>query len=235
MGEEHMRLQMVQSLGAMPDPSLHWNMRLAQALQQQQALLGFNLSQRSMTALGGNAKTGGRSRGNTASTTCSFESGGRSRFQTGCSFDEEEFKTGSVTRTTVMMRNIPNDYTRKQLLDLIDKKGFEQCYDLVYIPVDFKRGFGLGYAFINFVSTEKAERFMQHFNGFSKWSRKSSKICEVSWSGAEQGLEDNIRRYRNNPAMHPSVPDDFKPALFNNGKRIPFPPPTRNIKAPDVV
>merc|ERR1712151_77700 len=49
--EEHMRLHMVQSLGAMPDPSLHWNMRLAEALQQQQAVLGFNLSQRSITAL----------------------------------------------------------------------------------------------------------------------------------------------------------------------------------------
>merc|ERR1712187_1005596 len=113
------------------------------------------------TALGGSVKTGGRSRGNTASTTCSFESGSRSRFQTGCSFDEGEFKTGV----------------------------------------------GLGYGFINFVSTEEAERFMQHFNGFSKWSIKSSKICEVSWSDALQGLEENVERYRNLHVMHPSVPD----------------------------
>lgn len=233
--EEHMRLQMVGSLGAIPDPSFHWNMRLAQALQQQQALLGFNLSQCSMTALEGSVKTGGRSRGNTASTTCSFESGGRSRFQTGCSFDEGEFKTGSVARTTVMMRNIPNDYTRKQLLDLIDKQGFATCYDLAYIPVDFKKWVGLGYGFINFVSTEEAERFMQHFNGFSKWSIRSSKRCEVSWSDALQGLEENVERYRNLHVMHPSVPDDFKPALFNNGKRIPFPLPTRKIRAPDAV
>merc|ERR1719378_215127 len=183
-----------------------------------------------MTGLGGSIKIGGRGRADTASTTCSFESGGRSRFQTGCSFDEGEFEGGNIARTTVMMRNIPNDYNRKQLLDLIDKRGFGQCYDLVYLPVDFKKWVGLGYAFINFVSTAEAELFMQHFNGFSKWSIKTSKVCEVSWSDSLQGLEENIERYRNLQVMHESVPDDFKAALFNNGKRIPFPSPTRKIK-----
>merc|ERR1711988_1545769 len=187
---------------------------------------------------GGSVKSNGRSR---ASTSCSFESGPRSRANTGSSFssnddsDEEEDATGSAPLTTVMMRNIPNSCSRKHLLGLIDDHGFAGCYDLVYLPVDFKKWVGLGYAFINFCSTSEAERFRHHFNGFSEWSWQSSKVCEVSWSDALQGLRDNVERYRNIPVMHTAVPDEFKPVLFKNGKRIPFPPPTRKIKDPSLV
>ena len=27
--------------------------------------------------------------------------------------------------------------------------------------------------------------------------------------------------------MHPSVPEEFKPALFENGKQVPFPKPSK--------
>merc|ERR1712048_104210 len=88
--QETMRLQMMQSLGTMPDPWLLWSMQMAGALQQQQALLGFDPSQRSMPTLGDSGKKSGRNRTNTASTTCSFESGGRSnRFDSVCSLDED--------------------------------------------------------------------------------------------------------------------------------------------------
>merc|ERR1719377_166778 len=66
-------------------------------------------------------------------------------------------------RTTVMLRNMPNNYTREMLLELVDSMGFTGCYDFAYLPVDFKSQAGLGYAFINFVSTAEAQRCFECF------------------------------------------------------------------------
>ena len=46
-------------------------------------------------------------------------------------------RKGSDTRTTVMIKNIPNKYTQKMLLQTIDKK-FMGTYDFLYLPIDFK-------------------------------------------------------------------------------------------------
>merc|ERR1719482_2321495 len=47
--------------------------------------------------------------------------------------------------TTLMLRNIPNSYSRNMLLDLLDQEGFRGCYDLVFVPVDFQNLAGLGW------------------------------------------------------------------------------------------
>merc|ERR1740121_1688927 len=72
-------------------------------------------------------------------------------------------------RTTIMLRNLPNDYTRDMVLDLLDRNGFLRCYDFVYLPVDFKRKAGLGYAFVNMVSHAEAERSFRELQGFCAW------------------------------------------------------------------
>jgi RNA recognition motif 2 len=41
------------------------------------------------------------------------------------------------TRTTLMIRNIPNKYTQSMLLEAINKK-FANTYDIFYLPIDFK-------------------------------------------------------------------------------------------------
>merc|ERR1711957_1160484 len=48
------------------------------------------------------------------------------------------------------------------------------------------------------------------------------KVVEVVWSSPHQGLTILIERYRNARVMHPSVPDLYKPALFQNGVRWVF-------------
>merc|ERR1712072_1038600 len=83
-----------------------------------------------------------------------------------------------LSRTTVMMRNIPNTLTREMLLDTINTEGFVDCYDFVYLPMDFKSMVALGYSFVNFVDSEDAERFKTHFSGFSNWGHESDKVCE---------------------------------------------------------
>lgn len=134
--------------------------------------------------------------------------------------------------TTVMMRNIPNDYSGGMLLELLDEHGFHGKFNLVYLPMDYHRKAGFGYAFIDFISTEEAQRFRDRFEGFSDWGLVSHKVCNVSWSDALQGVQAHIDRYRNSPVMHEAVPDEFKPMLFRNGRRVAFPPPTKSIRAP---
>jgi hypothetical protein len=139
-----------------------------------------------------------------------------------------------LPKTTVMMRNLPNNCTREMLLRLLDINGFSGCYDLVYMPTDFSSNVGLGYAFINLVSTKEASRFWSQFQGFSDWEVASKKVCEIGWSSLLQGLQSHIDRYRNSPVMHDSVPDEFKPVLFTNGERVPFPGPTKVLRAPRI-
>jgi len=135
-------------------------------------------------------------------------------------------------KTTVMMRNLPNDYTREMLLSLLDREGFQGCYDLIYLPIDYHSKVGFGYAFINLVSHAEAERLRAHFADFAKWDVVSQKVCEVCWSSVLQGVQAHIDRYRNSPVMHDGVRDEFKPVLFQKGVRVPFPGPTKSVRAP---
>mmetsp|Transcript_60735 Transcript_60735/g.113535 ORF Transcript_60735/g.113535 Transcript_60735/m.113535 type:complete len:289 (-) Transcript_60735:105-971(-) len=135
-------------------------------------------------------------------------------------------------RTTVMMRNLPNNYTRSMLIQLLDSREFAGQYDFLYLPIDFSRKANLGYAFVNFVSEEAVSTFWNVFDGFSSWSFPSSKVCEVSWSGPKQGFKAHVDRYKNSPVMHKSVPDEYKPIIFLNGIRKKFPAPSIRIQHP---
>jgi hypothetical protein len=134
--------------------------------------------------------------------------------------------------TTVVMRNIPNNMSRDMLLNLIDAEGFKGSYDFVYLPLDFKAMVGLGYSFINFINSEEAVRFQEHFLGFCNWSSHSDKVCHVTWSESLQGRDAHIERYRNSPVMHESMADGCKPVLYKDGERTAFPEPTKRIRVP---
>lgn len=143
-------------------------------------------------------------------------------------FDSDE------NRTTVMLRNIPREYSPAMVLDLMDNAGFSRRYNFFYLPVDFTRGVVLGYALVCCRSPADAAELLEWFQGFRRWAVPSSCICEASWSQPRQSLRDHIERYRSSPVMHPSVPDEYKPALFVDGKRVPFPAPTKAIRRPRV-
>jgi len=148
--------------------------------------------------------------------------------------DADELAAGSEsgTSTTVMLRNLPNNYSRAMLLKLLDGEGFGGQYDFVYLPMDFKSHASLGYAFVNLLSSETAARLWEAFEGFNRWVVPSQKVCSVSWSRPYQGITAHTERYRNSPVMHEDVPPEYKPMVFQDGKPVPFPPPTKKLRAP---
>jgi len=135
-------------------------------------------------------------------------------------------------RTTVMLKNIPNNYTRDMVLNLLDEKGFAGLYDFVYLPFDFEKKANLGYAFVNLVRGDIVPSFWKVFSNFSDWAIPSVKVATVKWSSPHQGLQSHIERFRNSPVMHKSVPEKYKPVILLDGKRQQFPGPTKRVKPP---
>lgn len=135
-------------------------------------------------------------------------------------------------QTTVMLRGLPETYTRSAVLQLLGTAGFFGRFNFVYLPVDFKKHKNLGYVLVNLVSHAEALRLRRHFEGFSNWSVPGGSACTVEWCSPHQGLQANVERYRNSPVMHASVPDEWRPLLLAHGVPISFPAPTLKIKAP---
>ena len=88
--------------------------------------------------------------------------------------------SGEDCRTTIMIKNIPNKYTQKMLLEKIDRLHANR-YDFFYLPIDLKNNCNVGYAFINFVDPMFILPFYEDLNAKS-WERfNSEKICEITY------------------------------------------------------
>ena len=59
-------------------------------------------------------------------------------------------RNGMEERTTVMIRNIPNRYSRESLVEVF--QDFVGTFDFFYLPIDAVAQANIGYAFINFVT-----------------------------------------------------------------------------------
>lgn len=134
--------------------------------------------------------------------------------------------------TTLVFRNLPLDFRRSDLVAMLNAEGFATEYTLIYLPADFRRSAGFGFAFVNFRNHSEALRAMARFRGFRFSTPNAAGPCEVAWSDPLQGHGPYTERYRNSPVMHPDVPDEFKPAAFDRGVRMPFPAPTKPLLAP---
>merc|ERR1711988_1203964 len=65
-------------------------------------------------------------------------------------------------RTTVMIRNIPNKYPQRKLLQVLFDNGITN-FDFFFLPVDFRNKCNVGYGFVNFGDAKSAMRFMEIF------------------------------------------------------------------------
>jgi hypothetical protein len=126
--------------------------------------------------------------------------------------------------TTVMLRNIHNQYTPKQLLNDILKSGFTGKVDFFYMPVDTTSTCNLGYCFLNFRRNSHLSEFTQKFNGRQLPQFVTHKVLQVSVARI-QGLKDNLDHLSNSAAVR-TLPDDLKPCVFDNpqSEPVPYPP-----------
>merc|ERR1712176_1392341 len=91
-------------------------------------------------------------------------------------------------RTTAMLHNLPNNYLKQNLLDMLDSKGFAGMYDFVYMPTDLQMRICFGFAFVNLIDTEVADKFWKTFDGFMDWDVPNKNVCTLSWSNSIQGF-----------------------------------------------
>ncbi|XP_042494400.1 protein MEI2-like 5 isoform X1 [Macadamia integrifolia] len=146
--------------------------------------------------------------------------------------DLDKIIGGEDTRTTLMIKNIPNKYTSKMLLAAIDEH-HRGTYDFLYLPIDFKNKCNVGYAFINMVSPSLIIPFYEAFNG-KKWEKfNSEKVASLAYARI-QGKTALVTHFQNSSLMNEDK--RCRPILFhsegNEGDQIiqePFPSNTMNI------
>jgi len=142
--------------------------------------------------------------------------------------------------TTVMLRNIPNKYSREKLAAQLQEDGFRGDMDFLYLPIDFRNKCNVGYAFVSFRSPEACARFASQYHNRSATDKlpgfKSKKICEVSEARC-QGREENVRRLQNSQVMQQLAGrPDWLPLLFDGeGKAEDFPMPKGKAEAVPVA
>jgi hypothetical protein len=102
--------------------------------------------------------------------------------------DVREWADGT---TTVMMKNIPSRYTVEEVVSEMIRKNFQDQFDFLYLPMDFRTKRNKGYAFINFVSHHEAKAFHSAFHGVQLLKYGTQKIVEIGCA-ATQGLEANL-------------------------------------------
>ncbi|XP_008382351.1 protein MEI2-like 1 [Malus domestica] len=101
--------------------------------------------------------------------------------------------------TAVMIRNIPNKYTRDMLMAFLDAHCAEEndkpdvgdeisSYDFLYLPIDFNTGFNKGYAFVNFTNSKAVWKFSEGTGGKTWDLFYSSKKREIAYAKIQQNI-----------------------------------------------
>jgi hypothetical protein len=159
---------------------------------------------------GGGSSGGGQSRAS-ARIARSHRAGG--------SYDPQLFEFdlaeadagGDGARTTLMIKNVPNKYSQATMLEVLHEAGFAGTFDFFYLPVDFRNRCGLGYAFVNMLSSGAAARLHRAFHA-TRWDEHNSrKVCEVRYARV-QGRDALVEHFR--ASKFPSDDPAFQPLVY---------------------
>jgi len=143
--------------------------------------------------------------------------------------DVDAVENGRDSRTSLMVRNIPNKYTQQMLLSEFAENGHGPgTIDFFYLPIDFKNKCNRGYAFINFVDYRDILPFHRRYYGKHWRTFNSDKICEITYARI-QGKSAMLKRFENSALMEKD--EEYKPLVFvssgpDRGKSLPFPDPS---------
>ncbi|KAL2332718.1 hypothetical protein Fmac_013931 [Flemingia macrophylla] len=140
------------------------------------------------------------------------------------------------TRTTLMIKNIPNKYSQKLLLNMLDNHCIHcnehinadqplSSYDFLYLPIDFNNKCNVGYGFVNMTTPQATLRLykafhLQHWEVFN-----SRKICQVTYARV-QGLEALKEHFKN--SKFPCEMEHYLPVVFSpprDGRELTEPLP----------
>ena len=134
--------------------------------------------------------------------------------------DLQRIAAGEDKRTTLMIKNIPNKYTQKMLLTLLEERfsGFSPFpFDFFYLPIDFKNRCNVGYAFINMTSPFAIPKLVEEFHG-RRWPKfNSEKICCIAYARI-QGRNALIQHFQNSSLLHEDK--RCRPVLFTTAGEI---------------
>ena len=113
--------------------------------------------------------------------------------------------------TTLMIRNIPTRYNTVSFLALLSDCGFSTFFDFFYLPMDFRTGKNMGYAFLNFTSPYYAQLFTSVFHNTQiGFSSSSKKVLDISIS-KRQGLVNNVELFRSSDLLSSEAFTYYKP------------------------
>jgi hypothetical protein len=129
---------------------------------------------------------------------------------------EEYAKAGSTgCTTTLMIRNVPNRYSQRDLINELKSLGFGGTFDFLYVPLDLGTMSNVGYAFVNFTHHSWAEKCMEMLqNHRFKRHRQAGKVAAVSVAHI-QGLEANLKHYEKS-AVNTSRLRQRRPVVMAN-------------------
>ncbi|PWW80343.1 hypothetical protein C7212DRAFT_291733 [Tuber magnatum] len=145
--------------------------------------------------------------------------------------DLERIEHGLDTRTTVMLRNIPNKVDQQTLKEYVDATSKAQ-YNFLYLRIDFRNVCNVGYAFINFIDPLDIIEFVKAKSG-TRWNKfNSEKVLDVTYANI-QGIDQLVEKFRNSSVMDQDP--SYRPKLFHSsgpliGTEMEFPAANNILK-----
>lgn len=132
-----------------------------------------------------------------------------------------DIEKGLERRTTVMIRNIPRQFSQASLIDTINMKmssGFPgglgaPFFDFVYLPLDLGTSLNVGYAFVNLTEPELVIQLFNRFNN-KRWpgSEDCKGTAKVTFARI-QGLHQLVEHFSRSSIMN--QPDSIRPYFLN--------------------
>jgi hypothetical protein len=152
---------------------------------------------------------------------------------------DQKIEDGSDCRTTLMVRNLPANFTKLDFINLLNAI----CpgkYDFAYNRIDFCKSQSVGYGFVNFISASWLLVFVRAVRGrllHQDVPRRHMKPCAVSYANV-QGFECLIAKFRNSSILEeaegcrPTLfwSDESAPSSAMVGEQRPWPPVDNDSK-----
>ena len=126
---------------------------------------------------------------------------------------EWRIHNGFDVRTTLMVRNIPPEMTGADFVDMLTRT-VPGMFDFAYNRIDFQKSQSVGYAFVNFISTDALLKFVHTWRGKllpHNLYRQHLRPCAVSYANT-QGYECLVAKFRNSSILEEAKP--CRPLLF---------------------